>query len=71
MSSIRIDQLRSRSAPIEMTEEQFRSLGYELIDRVASFLASIREREEDKKKMVNKTKSRKIKELKKQKTRRK
>jgi aromatic-L-amino-acid/L-tryptophan decarboxylase len=45
MSSIRIDQLRSRTAPLEMTEEQFRSLGHELIDRVASFLASIRERE--------------------------
>src|ERR1700686_2869591 len=39
-SSVRIDQLRSRTAPLEMTEEQFRSLGHNLVDRIAGFLAS-------------------------------
>ena len=39
-----IDQLRSRSAPIEMTEEQFRALGYAMVDRIASFLGSMRGR---------------------------
>ena len=43
-SPVRIDQLRSRTAPLEMTEEQFRSLGHDLVDRIASFLASMRER---------------------------
>jgi len=36
-----IDGLRSRIAPLEMTEEQFRSLGHALVDRIASFLASV------------------------------
>jgi aromatic-L-amino-acid decarboxylase len=39
-----IEQLKFRSAPLEMTEEQFRSLGYDLVDRIAGFLASIRTR---------------------------
>jgi aromatic-L-amino-acid/L-tryptophan decarboxylase len=43
-SSLLIDQLRSRTAPLEMTEEQFRSLGHDLVDRIASFLASMRGR---------------------------
>ncbi|MBN9660451.1 MAG: aspartate aminotransferase family protein [Acidobacteria bacterium] len=44
MSSNRIDLLRGRSAPLEMTEDQFRSLGHDLVDRIAGFLASVRER---------------------------
>jgi len=43
-SPVRIDQLRSRVAPVEMTEEQFRSLGHDLVDRIAGFLGSIRTR---------------------------
>src|SRR5216683_2449573 len=43
-SSLRIDQLRSRTAPLEMTEEQFRSLGHDLVDRIASFPGSLRGR---------------------------
>ena len=34
----------SRTAPLEMTEEQFRSLGHDLVDRIASFLGSLRNR---------------------------
>lgn len=37
-----VEQLRSRNAPVEMNEEQFRSLGHDLVDRIAGFLASIR-----------------------------
>ena len=36
--------VKSRTAPLEMTEEQFRSLGHDLVDRIASFLGSLRER---------------------------
>src|SRR6476659_8661409 len=43
-SPLRIDQLRSREAPLEMTEEQFRSLGHDVVDRIASFLGSLRGR---------------------------
>lgn len=43
-SSANIHQLSSRLAPLEMTEEQFRSLGHDLVDRIAGFLASIRVR---------------------------
>jgi len=39
-----IEQLRSRTASVEMTAEQFRSLGHELVDRLAEFLGSIRTR---------------------------
>ncbi|MBZ5623783.1 MAG: hypothetical protein LAQ69_34540 [Acidobacteriia bacterium] len=42
MSSPRIEELRVRTAPLEMTGDQFRSLGHDLVDRVAGFLASIR-----------------------------
>ncbi len=38
----RIEQLRSRTAQLEMTDEQFRSLGRELVDNIAGFLASLR-----------------------------
>src|SRR5215471_11279998 len=41
-SRARLDQLRSRAAALEMTAEQFRSLGHEIVDRIADFLASIR-----------------------------
>src|SRR5436305_6681314 len=41
-SHLQIDQLRSRAACLEMTPEQFRSLGHELVDRIARLLASIR-----------------------------
>ena len=44
MLSTRIDQLRSRTAPLEMTEDEFRSLGHDLVDRIAGFLASMRGR---------------------------
>ena len=43
-SSLDVDQLKSRTAPLEMTEEQFRSLGHDLVDRIASFLGSLRGR---------------------------
>ncbi len=39
-----IDQFRSRTAPLEMTEDEFRSLGHDLVDRIAGFLASMRGR---------------------------
>jgi glutamate/tyrosine decarboxylase-like PLP-dependent enzyme len=43
-SSPGIDHLNSRAAPLEMTEEQFRSLGHDLVDRIAGFLGSLRGR---------------------------
>src|SRR5215831_16361817 len=42
-SPLRIEQLRCRTAPLEMTSEQFRSLGHDMVDRIAGLLASIRE----------------------------
>jgi hypothetical protein len=41
-SSLDVEQLKTRTAPLEMTEEQFRSLGHDLVDRIASFLGSLR-----------------------------
>jgi aromatic-L-amino-acid decarboxylase len=41
-SPLRIDQLRFRNAPLDMTDEQFRAVGHELVDRIAEFLASMR-----------------------------
>jgi len=38
----RIEKLRTRAAPLDMTSDQFRSLGHGLVDRIADFLASIR-----------------------------
>jgi aromatic-L-amino-acid/L-tryptophan decarboxylase len=38
----RIEQLRFRAAPLEITDERFRSLGHDLVDRIAGFLASMR-----------------------------
>ena len=43
MSSSPSAEVKSRTAPLEMTEEQFRSLGHDLVDRIASFLGSMRE----------------------------
>ena len=39
---LRIEKLRTRAAPLDMTSDQFRSLGHNLVDRLADFLASIR-----------------------------
>ncbi len=36
-----VEELRSRAAPLDMTGVQFRSLGHDLVDRIADFLASI------------------------------
>src|SRR5262245_16103230 len=36
--------VKSRTAPLDLTEEQFRSLGHDLVDRIASFLGSLRGR---------------------------
>ncbi len=41
-SHARIDKLRTRAAPLDMTSGQSRSLGHDLVDRIADFLASIR-----------------------------
>jgi hypothetical protein len=41
-SPLRIEKLRTRAAPLDMTSGQFRSLGHDLVDRIADFLASIR-----------------------------
>jgi len=41
-SPVRIEGLRTRAAALDMTGEQFRSLGHDLVDRIADFLASIR-----------------------------
>ena len=38
----RIERLRTRAAPLDLTSGQFRSLGHDLVDRIADFLASIR-----------------------------
>ncbi|MFN7994894.1 MAG: pyridoxal-dependent decarboxylase [Bryobacteraceae bacterium] len=38
----RIEKLRARAAPLDMAEDQFRSLGHDLVDRIADFLASMR-----------------------------
>ena len=43
-SSSDVEQLRSRTSPLEMTDEQFRSLGHDLVDRIAGFLGSLRGR---------------------------
>jgi aromatic-L-amino-acid decarboxylase len=44
MSPVDNEDLRVRSVPLEMTGDQFRSLGHELVDRIAEFLASMRAR---------------------------
>jgi len=44
MSTSLAAEFKFRTVPLEMTEEQFRSLGHDLVDRIASFLGSIRGR---------------------------
>jgi glutamate/tyrosine decarboxylase-like PLP-dependent enzyme len=44
MPTPRIDELRHRSTPVDLTEEQFRALGHELVDTISDFLASTRTR---------------------------
>jgi glutamate/tyrosine decarboxylase-like PLP-dependent enzyme len=39
---MRIEKLRTRAAPLDMPSDQFRSLGHDLVDRIADFLGSIR-----------------------------
>ena len=39
-----VQNLRNRKAPIEMAPDEFRRLGYQLVDRIADFLASLRQR---------------------------
>ena len=41
-SHARIEQLRFRTAPLDMTDEQFRLLGHDFVDQIADFLASVR-----------------------------
>ena len=40
--ALRIEKLRTRTAPLDLTGDQFRSLGHDLVDRIADFLASMR-----------------------------
>jgi aromatic-L-amino-acid/L-tryptophan decarboxylase len=39
-----VQDLRSRQAPIEIAPEEFRRLGYQLVDRIADFLSSLPQR---------------------------
>src|SRR5215471_10184589 len=39
-----LDDLRHRKTPLELTPEEFRTLGYRLVDRIASHFERIRER---------------------------
>ena len=39
-----LDDLKHRKTPLEFTSEEFRTLGYRLIDRIASHFETIRER---------------------------
>jgi aromatic-L-amino-acid/L-tryptophan decarboxylase len=41
-SLVRIEELRARAAALDMTSDEFRSLGHDLVNRIADFLASIR-----------------------------
>ena len=40
-TEINIDSLRSRVSPLEMTPEQFRELGIQAVERIASYLGSL------------------------------
>jgi len=40
--SASIEELGARTAPLDMTGDEFRSLGHDLVDRIADFLGSIR-----------------------------
>src|SRR5215831_2302305 len=39
-----LDDLRHRKTPLEFSSEEFRTLGYRLVDRIASHFESLRER---------------------------
>src|ERR1700741_5321877 len=39
-----LDDLRNRKTPLELSPEEFRTLGYRLVDRIASHFKNIRER---------------------------
>ena len=39
-----IRDLRNRKTPLEMSPEEFRRLGYQLVDRIADFLSSLPQR---------------------------
>src|SRR4030095_3628114 len=39
-----VQDLRTRQAPIEIAPEEFRRLGYQLVDRIADFLSSLPQR---------------------------
>src|SRR5579883_224805 len=41
-TALPIERLRTRGAPLDMTSDEFRSLGHDLVDRIADFLGSIR-----------------------------
>lgn len=38
---LHIEELRTRTAPLDLTRDRFRSLGHDLVDRIAEFLASL------------------------------
>ena len=38
-----VEELRQRIAPLEMTPEEFRELGHNLVNQLADFLASLQE----------------------------
>src|SRR5262249_46514390 len=38
------EEIRTGVAPLDMTSDEFRSLGYDLVDRIADFLGSLRTR---------------------------
>src|SRR5690242_21819004 len=40
--SFRIEELRTRAAPLDMTGDKFRTLGHDLVDRIADFLTPVR-----------------------------
>ncbi|MGB5661157.1 MAG: aminotransferase class V-fold PLP-dependent enzyme [Thermoanaerobaculia bacterium] len=40
-SSDRLDQLRNRSAPLDMSPEEFRQLGHQVVNRIAELLESL------------------------------
>jgi hypothetical protein len=40
--ALHIEELTTRAAPLDLTSGQFRSLGQDLVDRIAEFLDSLR-----------------------------
>ena len=37
-----MDELRGRVAPLEISPDEFRSLGHQMVDYIADFLATLR-----------------------------